>query len=171
MKNINDYKGTKTVIHCKTQEEWDWVTKVLNKQWVNKNAWRNYESESCINCNGNEYCDLKYYTKYDYTIFPASDFITTHRTIEQIETELEVLRNELELLKAEAQTPEKKPIEFVKYLSHTKMELQKPDWCPKDFVSFKRIEINDTFNYDIIEATDSYGLKLVYLGHWNDGIK
>lgn len=38
------------------------------------------------------------------------------RTIEQIESELEVLRAELTMLKAEAQTPKKKPIEFVKYL-------------------------------------------------------
>lgn len=167
MKNINDYKGANTSIHCKTQEQWDKITELLGYRW-NDGKWSVHKEDSCIKTSCKEYGSASTHISFGYTIIPASNFIP-HRTIEQIETELEVLRNELAILKAEARP--KKKIEFVKYLSSSSMELQTPDFKPKDFVSFKKIEINDSFTYDIIEATDSDGLVLVYLGHFNDGIK
>lgn len=168
MKNINDYKGTKTAIHCKTQEEWDKINSLIGNNIYSSSDFKAYGDESCLYIDGRR-SSCKYAVGVGYTIIPASDFISTPRTIEQIETELEVLRNELAILKAESRP--KKKIEFVKYLSSSSMELQTPDFKPKDFVSFKKIEINDSFTYDIIEATDSDGLVLVYLGHFNDGIK
>lgn len=162
MKNINDYKGTKTAIHCKTQEEWDKIRNMVGDE----TSKRHCDDYSCI-CVDTEICSIDYASENGYTIIHASDFMPTPRTIEQIETELEVLRAELTILKAEAK---KKPIEFVKYMSNYKPVLLTPDWEPKDFVSFRKIETNDAFLYDIIEATDSDGLTLVYLGHFNDGV-
>lgn len=174
MKNINDYKGTKTAIHCKTQEEWDKISELLCYTWV-KDTWSVCEDESCINCNGNEYCDLKYYTKEGYTIIPASDFIPTPRTIEQIETELEVLRNELKLLKAEAQTPKKKPIRFAKAFNRNKdnVGLNHPQTEPKEWKNIELIaKAQSKDYYDVMFCFDKNRNEgVVFLGHWNDGIK
>lgn len=170
MKNINDYKGTKTAIHCKTQEEWDKIVKLLVYTFRD-GTWSNYESVSCIKCDANEYCDLDYYVADGYTIIPASDFMQTTRTIEQIETELEVLRNELELLKSEAQTPKKK-IEFVKFLRSNTMSIDDEPLCKPS--RYKHVELVFRYDhYDIMKAWSRDDKKdtTIYLGNFNDGIK
>lgn len=165
MKNINDYKGTRTAIHCKTQEQWDWVTKELRYKW-NFGRWDEFKEESCINASLNSYVRVSYYVCKNYTIIPASDFMPTPRTIEQIETELEVLRNELKLIKA--QTPKKK-IEFVKHLNSSMVAESDPS-SPE---SWENIKVLCSYNtYDIMKAWDDNDDSFaIFLGHFNDGIK
>lgn len=52
MKNIKDYLGTNTVIHTKTLEEWNVVTKDLRTECVTKfDEWdfRNYKENTVVN--------------------------------------------------------------------------------------------------------------------------
>lgn len=166
MKNINDYKGTKTAIHCKTQDEWDKISELLGYEWYIA-TWDTYSDKSCINTVYQGHSGINFYTKENYTIIHASDFMPTPRTIKQIETELEVLRNELELLKA--QTPKKKPIEFVKKLEG--IDMFKPFYTP---LTFNHVDLiyKDCKGYDILAAWDFDKSKaFIYLGHFNDGIK
>lgn len=95
----------------------------------------------------------------------------TPRTIEQIETELEVLREELNLLKAEAQ-PKKKPIEFVKYLRSNTMSVDDEPLCKPS--RYKHVELVFRYDhYDIMKAWSRDDKKdtTIYLGNFNDGIK
>ena len=168
MKNINDYKGTKTAIHCKTQEEWNWVTNKLKVKGVNITFDIAYPlldtEEGCYS--------LDYAANNGYAIIPASDFMPTNRIIEQIETELEGLRNELELLKAEAQTPKKKPIEFVKYLDTEDLQFEKPSHKAENFINVKLLHKGVGNELDLIKAwVNNEHNAIIYLGHWNDGIK
>ena len=165
MKNINDYKGTKTAIHCKTKEEWDKINKLIGKYLNTSSDFKVYNDQSCLYMNGSR-SDYSYAVRDGRTIIPASDFITP-RTIEQIETELEVLRNELAMLKAETQP--KKKIEFVKVI-HPNMNIADAFTNPSFYASIK--VISSFAGYDIMEAFDSDGtLVFIYLGHFNDGIK
>lgn len=91
------------------------------------------------------------------------------RTIEQIDAELEVLRNELDMLKAEARP--KKKIEFVKYLNGNGTSLSDTSFSPNRFEFIRLLYSYD--NCDIMEAfhdEDSTD-KFVFTGHFNDGIK
>jgi len=50
----NKYIGTKTAVQCKTQEEWDEVTKILKYEW-SVATWEMYrEWGSCIQLNNRE---------------------------------------------------------------------------------------------------------------------
>ncbi len=47
MKDIKDYIGKKYAIHCKTQEEWDFITKILGYKWKTGN-WNRFRTETYI---------------------------------------------------------------------------------------------------------------------------
>lgn len=164
MKNITDYKGANTSIHCKTQEQWDKITELLGYRW-NDGKWSVHKEDSCIKTSCKEYGSASTHISLGYTIIPASNFIP-HRTIEQIETELEVLRNELAIQKAESRP--KKKIEFVKKLDG--VDMWDPAYKPSDF---KNVDLlyKDCGGYDILSAWDLDKSKaFIYLGHFNDGI-
>lgn len=166
MKNINDYKGTKTAIHCKTQDEWDKINELIGEHLNMPKDFGVYGSESCLYMDGSR-SDCQFASEDGYTIIPASEFMPIPRTIEQIETELEVLRNELELLKA--QTPKKKPIEFVKYLNSNMVAESNPS-SPQSWINIK---VLCRYNvYDIMKAwDDNENNCAIFIGHFNDGVK
>lgn len=55
-------------IHCKTREEWNFVSEKLQYTWKNYNNWTSYKENSCINIQGNTFGKLSYYQKENYTI-------------------------------------------------------------------------------------------------------
>ena len=168
MKNINDYKGTKTAIHCKTQDEWDKISELLGHEWYIA-TWGAYSDKSCINTVYKGCSGINFYTKENYTIIHASDFMPTPRTIKQIETELEVLRAELTILKAEAK---KKPIEFVNWVGTEAKRIDETVLTPSCFKNVILLHKGINTELDLIKAyNDDESSSHIYLGHWNDGIK
>ena len=50
------------VVHCTTQEEWDFVNSKLDSRFKSPSyIWKNYENESCKCFNNNEYSSLDFY--------------------------------------------------------------------------------------------------------------
>ena len=41
----------KQAVHCKTQEEWDFVTEKLGYKWSEYSKWSSYKNNTCINLN------------------------------------------------------------------------------------------------------------------------
>lgn len=75
MKNIKDYKDTKTVAYCETKEEWDKLIELGNIQ-LKFSTFKSHPN-ICINIGSLKYRqDLSYYRKEGYTIIPASEFLT-----------------------------------------------------------------------------------------------
>lgn len=164
MKNIKDL-GEKVAIQCKTQEEWDWVTKELGYERCSANWMYFHKENTCINHSQNGFSSLAFYIDERYTIVQASDFMpsTVNQRIEQLEKELADLK--------ESVRPKKK-IEFVKYLGNRSMELTTKCNDVADFESIELLYTDDSFNYDIMKAYHKgTGLYCIYLGHFNDGIK
>lgn len=74
MKNIEDYKGNNNyVIACRTQEEWDYITKLLKCNWYEA-QWNTYKENSYICVNYKDYGSLTYINS-NYTILEAKDFM------------------------------------------------------------------------------------------------
>lgn len=164
MKNIKDL-GEKVAIQCKTQEEWDWVTKELGYEWCSANWMYFHKENTCINHSQNGFSSLAFYIDERYTIVQASDFMpsTVNQRIEQLEKELADLK--------ESVRPKKK-IEFVKYLKYGEMDV---DGNPKSLPTyFTNVELLHKYGrYDIMKAwsRDDKSDTTIYLGHFNDGIK
>jgi len=158
MKNIKDL-GEKVAIQCKTQEEWDWVSKELGYKWICA-TWG--DSNSGINASRKAQSDISYYKQIGFTIVQASDFMpsTVNQRIEQLEKELADLK--------ESVRPKKK-IEFVKYLSIVDMELKPKASDPKDYDNVELLQNNG--KYDIIKAWNNISDPFIFLGHFNDGEK
>lgn len=79
MKNIEDYKGKKYVIQCKTQGEWDYITKLLGYKWNSFNSrWSDAKENSIIYCEymcqGNVITN-KYKTNHNCELLQAKDFM------------------------------------------------------------------------------------------------
>ena len=162
MKNIKDL-GEKVAIQCKTQEEWDFVTKELGYKW-NCACWQGYKENTGINAGDKGTSRISWYVEEGYTIVQASEFMPLSP-----QDEIKELKARIATL--EATLRPKKKIEFVKYLSNERMELESADFTPSDFETFNKVKMNEAFIYDIIEATDRHGLTLTFLGHFNDGEK
>ena len=162
MKNLKDL-GEKVAIQCKTQEEWDWVTKELGYKWRGA-CWYDYKENTGINAGDKGMSRISWYADEGYTILQASDFMPLSP-----QDEIKELKERIATLE-ESLKPKKK-IEFVKYLSNERMELESADFTPSDFETFNKVKMNEAFIYDIIEATDRHGLTLTFLGHFNDGEK
>lgn len=160
MKNINDYKGTKTAIHCKTQEEWDWVVKNLFKD-EKGSSWSKYKENSCIDVVGDYYASLYYNQNIGFTVIPASDFINNKNTT----------MTKVTIIGQEPKEEKKlKPIEFLKCVGENETDsvLCEPN-------EFKYIELVSTKYlgcYDMLYArnTEERTAGVYYLGHFNDGI-
>ncbi len=73
----SDLKGSRTAIHCSTQEEWDKVTEICGYEWTG-GRWDKYAINSAINMRLMAFADVQWHTRMDYTIIPASDFIAAN---------------------------------------------------------------------------------------------
>lgn len=64
-----------TVVHCKTQEEWDAVTLKAALTW-SAGKWEYEKEETCIDTLGG-YSNISYFRKYPhlYNIIPASEYL------------------------------------------------------------------------------------------------
>jgi len=157
MKNIKDL-GEKVAIQCKTQEEWDWVSKELGYKWLHS-EW-SFNKEKSIICTDDKACGS--IDRTSRTIVQASDFMpsTVNQRIEQLEKELADLK--------ESVRPKKK-IEFVKYLSIVDMELKPKASDPKDYDNVELLQNNG--KYDIIKAWNNISDPFIFLGHFNEGEK
>ena len=159
MKNIKDL-GEKVAIQCKTQEEWDYLVETYDLNCVRHDIDLNIHF---IDPSNGTYT-LDYVKRNNYTIHQASDFmpLSPQDEIKELKARIATLEESLR---------PKKKIEFVKYLSNERMELESADFTPSDFETFNKVKMNEAFIYDIIEATDRHGLTLTFLGHFNDGEK
>jgi len=157
MKHIKDL-GEKVAIQCKTQEEWDWVSKELGYEWLHS-EW-SFNKEKSIICTDDKACGS--IDRTSRTIVQASDFMpsTVNQRIEQLEKELADLK--------ESVRPKKK-IEFVKYLSIVDMELKPKASDPKDYDNVELLQNNG--KYDIIKAWNNISDPFIFLGHFNEGEK
>jgi hypothetical protein len=55
-------------VECKTQEEWDFVTKFLKYKWL-ANNWNNFKNRSAINLIEKNYETVEYYKNHNYTVY------------------------------------------------------------------------------------------------------
>lgn len=85
--NIQEYIGTRTAIHCETQEQFDYITKLLGVKF--KQSWMGgCGADTCIYLGfrtvGNIPVRISYYTAHElkYTILKATDFMPEQREIE-----------------------------------------------------------------------------------------
>jgi len=78
---INDTWATKVeeqpkyeVVHCKTQEEWDFVTEQLKYIW-HYSFWSDNKQDSCININVSEKGTVDVYTELNYKILSFEEWL------------------------------------------------------------------------------------------------
>lgn len=177
MKNINDYKNGKHTIHCKTQEEWDKILKLSNSKVVKSKDFKEYEDIAYwVDKEDDGYSSLEFAIREGLTIHPAADFLPSSKpTKEEALAQIDKLRKLVEELdNQEAKTPEPKKIEFVKYLSMstTGLEFRKPFSTPRNFKNVVLLHKGLNLDYDLIKAWDNNEADaMLYLGHYNDGIK
>ena len=67
------------------------------------------------------------------------------------------------------ETKELKKIEFVKEISSSDI-ISETTTEPYEFKNVMLIEIGYVDGYDAILAWDEINNKIIYLGHWNDGV-
>jgi len=73
-----------SVIHVKTQEEWDIVTKFYNLKWNNNDSFNYYSVDSCINYETNTYSPINYYKgSYKIIEFKEWEIINNIKTNKQ----------------------------------------------------------------------------------------
>ena len=73
MKNINDYKRTKTAIEVNSIEEFDKIKKLLGHNQKGSNCFK--ENKNYISCYSDDYCDKQYWINAGFTLYKASDFL------------------------------------------------------------------------------------------------
>ena len=84
-------------VHCKTQEEWDFVTKFLKYEWKDLKAWNIYKDRSCINLTDTAYGPEKYYKDEKYKIYTFDEW----KIINNLQTnkkEIKMKQNMLDVL-------------------------------------------------------------------------
>lgn len=73
-----------------------------------------------------------------------------------------------ELIEGKKRDDVKNPIELCKHVSAITGEMGPATYSPSDF---KRLILWDQDGqYDVILAIHRNGVKVTYLGHWNDGV-
>ena len=83
MKNINDFIGKKVAIHCKTQEEWDYVRKFdTDNVLIPRSCFKNSSMCFSISDSSFSHASKEWYVALNYTILEASDFMPTEPTRE-----------------------------------------------------------------------------------------
>lgn len=163
MKNIKDL-GEKVAIQCKTQEEWDFVTKELGYKWEIA-KFDIMGEDNCICTSDKQHSSVLYYTQRGYTILQASDFMPLSP------------QDEIKELKARIATLEetlrpKKKIEFVWLVQTKKQKIESTVLAPSYFNNVTLLHKGINGELDLIKAwTDDESNAHIYLGHFNDGIK
>lgn len=66
----------KEAVHCRTQEEFDKVAKIIDSKY-SYNLWEIHKENSCISCHDGSftYCSLEHYEYFGYKILSYSDFM------------------------------------------------------------------------------------------------
>ena len=163
MKNLKDL-GEKVAIQCKTQEEWDWVTKELGYKWRDA-CWYDYKENTGINAGDKGMSRISWYADEGYTILQASDFMPLSP------------QDEIKELKARIATLEetlrpKKKIEFVWLVQTKKQKIESTVLAPSYFNNVTLLHKGINGELDLIKAwTDDESNAHIYLGHFNGGIK
>lgn len=75
-------KGSQTVIHCRTQFEFDVVTKILNYDWFLASSWNFHRSETAISLERTRLGSVTNYKNKGYMIVPADLFIRENQQVE-----------------------------------------------------------------------------------------
>lgn len=163
MKNLKDL-GEKVAIQCKTQEEWDWVTKELGYKWRGA-CWYDYKENTGINAGGKGMSRISWYVDEGYTIVQASEFMPLSP------------QDEIKELKARIATLEvtlrpKKKIEFVAWVQTKSKKVEATVLTAKAFNNVTLLHKGINGELDLMKAwkddeTDAH----IYLGHFNDGEK
>ena len=160
MKNIKDL-GEKVAIQCKTQEEWDYLVETYDLNCVRHDIDLNIHF---IDPSNGTYT-LDYVKRNNYTIHQASDFMPLSP-----QDEIKELKERIATLE-ELYRPKKK-IEFVKYFNTTTLEFEKPLHQPEKFINVVILHKGNDDEFDLIKAWDNCEPNaMIYLGHFNDGIK
>lgn len=73
MKQIKDYKNTRTAIYCKSEGEWNKISQMMKYKWKNSNF--NSCEDICINMSDKTRSPKSYYKANNYEIIPASEFL------------------------------------------------------------------------------------------------
>lgn len=63
---------TKTAVEVNTQEKWDFVTKILEYNWIRK--FKDYGKESCINIHTEGSYDKKWYQRHNHNVISFQEF-------------------------------------------------------------------------------------------------
>jgi len=72
-------RNNKVAVHCKTPEEWDKVTSILNYKWQ-ETTFDTWGNGSAINCTGRGCAHVDYYHLAKYTVITAETFIAHNST-------------------------------------------------------------------------------------------
>lgn len=73
MKQIKDYINTRTVIYCKSEDEWNKISQMIGYKWENSDF--NSCEDICINMLEKTRSPKSYYKHNNYLIIPASEFL------------------------------------------------------------------------------------------------
>ena len=164
MKNLKDL-GEKVAIQCKTQEEWDFVTKELDKIDADSCKWHKHKEQTCVDARGNFYASKEYQEKTGYTILQASDFmpLSPQDEIKELKARIATLEESLR---------PKKKIEFVAWVQTKSKKVEATVLTAKAFNNVTLLHKGINGELDLMKAwkddeTDAH----IYLGHFNDGEK
>lgn len=64
------------VVHCETEEQWNFVTEKKHYKWLYGTCWNMYEKNTCIRLNGCDSASKSYYEKHNSKIYSFSDWCT-----------------------------------------------------------------------------------------------
>ena len=93
-------KKNRILILCKSQEEWDEITKKFKLDW----AGNGFGKENCIDATDCSYCDEKYAKEKGYKVITFKQFKKGEKTMKdltKLEEQYEKLGEEIEALKKE----------------------------------------------------------------------
>lgn len=63
-----------TVVHCKTKEEWDFVHDTLEYNQFSKSCWEDYQEDSCIVLNKQQYSSRRFFEKENSKIYSFEEW-------------------------------------------------------------------------------------------------
>lgn len=66
--------ATYNVVHCTTQEEWDFVTANIAPEFKLHNTWPTYQENTCKDLERKQYCNLKFFKSHNATIYSFDEW-------------------------------------------------------------------------------------------------
>lgn len=67
----------KVVVHCKTRDEWDIVSRVLGYKWQNPDSFDSHREFSCIDIYDKGYAYVDFFQEEEYTILSFNEWLKT----------------------------------------------------------------------------------------------